>query len=363
MKARLINRFSLLDKFSLLDRFSLLVVILLFIYGCGNSPPIYIDIWYGDQQSFGKPGITQKWINILGNAYAENGIKDLTYTLNAGQPKKLAVGSDLHRLAATGDFNIDIEVNDCNAGENTVLISAVDSVENTCTKKVEFYLEKGNRWPLPYTIKWSDVKNIQDVVQIVDGHWEITSRGLQNLDTYYDRVVAFGDTSWKNYEVFTSVTFHTFTPPEVGPPTYNVSHAAIAMRWDGHDKDDLQPHRKWYPLGATAEFRLTKGLDSCRWRIFDGPKPNSEDFHFEQPHKDYRKIQLNRKYGMKHRVNTIGRDSTLYQVKLWPFDETEPIDWDFHGIEVEENYPSGGALLIAHNTCVTFGDVKVRSVD
>jgi hypothetical protein len=363
MKARPINRFSLID------RFSLLAVMLLFIYGCGSEKSgrdkssLQMDIWYGDQQRFGKPGITQKWINILGNLYAENGLKDLNYTLNAGPLKKLTVGSDLHRLAATGDFNIDIHINDCHAGENIVLISAVDSLENTCTRKVEFFLEKGNRWPLPYTIKWSDVENIQDVVQVIDGHWEITGQGLHNLDTYYDRVVAFGDTSWKSYEVSTSVIFHSFKPPAEGPPTYNVSHAAIAMRWTGHDEDDLQPHRKWYPLGATAEFRLTQNLDSCRWRIFDGPKPNSMDFHTEQPVKDYRKIQLNRKYGMKHRVSTVGKDSTLYQVKLWPFNEPEPVEWDFQGIEVEENYASGSALLIAHNTSVTFGDVTVRSVD
>ena len=363
MKARLINRFPLLY------RFTLLAVILLSIYACGNEksnrdkPSLYVDIWYGDQQSFGKPGITQKWINILGNVYAEKGIKDLTYTLNEGKPKKLTVGSDLHRLAATGDFNIDLDINDCQSGKNAVLISAVDSIENTCSRKVEFLLEKSNCWPLPYTIKWSDVKNIQDVVQVIDGHWEITGQGLHNLDTYYDRVVAFGDTTWKNYEVSTSVIFHSFTPPEEGPPTYNVSHAAIAMRWTGHDEDDLQPHRKWYPLGATAEFRLTKNLDSCRWRIFDGPKPNSVNFHSEQPAEDYRNIQLNRKYGMKHRFSTIGKDSTLYQVKLWPFDEPEPMEWDFQGIEVEENYGSGSALLIAHNTSVTFGDVTVRSVD
>ena len=356
-------------KALLKNRFYFLVIGLLFVNSCGSfknggeSSTIVIDIWYGDQQSFGKPGLTQKWINILGNVYGRNGIENLTYKLNKGKTEKLTMGSDLHRLAAAGDFNIDIDVNDCKTGKNIVIISAVDSIYNTSTRKVEFFLEKGSQWPLPYIIKWSDVSNLQDVIQVIDGHWEITDQGLHNLDTYYDRVIAFGDNSWENYEVSTSVTFHSFTTPAEGPPTYNVSHAAIAMRWDGHDKDDLQPHRKWFPLGATAEFRLTKDLDSCRWRIFDGPKPSSVDFHTEQPVKDYRSIQLNRKYGMKHRVKTIGRDSTLYQVKLWLYDEPEPEEWDFQGIEVEENYHSGSALLIAHNTNVTFGDVTVQSVD
>jgi hypothetical protein len=250
-------------------------------------------------------------------------------------------------------------VDDCLPGENILLLNALDSAGNTLEKQVTFKLQKDQRWSLPYTIRWSEVKNIQDVVQVVDGHWEITKKGLRNLDTYYDRVIAFGDNSWDNYEVSTTVTFHGFTPPEPGPPTYNVSHAAIATRWPGHDIDSIQPHRKWYPLGATAEFRLTAGLDSCRWRIFDGPKPYALNFYAEQSVEEYRNIELNKVYGMKHRVETIGRDSTRYSVKLWPLDQQEPEAWDFSGVEAEENFTHGSALLLAHNTSVTFGDVSV----
>lgn len=220
-----------------------------------------------------------------------------------------------------------------------------------------FDVNKNKQWPLPYSISWSGVQDLQDVVQVTDGNWEITKNGLHNKDMYYDRVVAFGDNSWKNYEVSTTVTFHDFTPPEQEPPTYNVSHAAIASRWPGHSKDELQPYRQWYPLGATSEFRLTVGLDSCRWRIFDGPKPDSKRFYVEQNVETYRSIELNKAYGMKHRVQTIGDRTTKYSVKLWPLDEPEPTSWDFTGIEEEENLMSGSALLLAHNTSVTFGDV------
>ena len=200
-------------------------------------------------------------------------------------------------------------------------------------------------------------------MQVVDGHWEITDEGIHKRDMYYDRVLAFGDQGWENYEVSTTVIFHDFTPPVKGPPTYHVSHAAIASRWPGHDADELQPHRKWYPLGATSEFRLTVGLDSCRWRVFDGPKPDQEKFHIEQPPVDYRTIVLGKKYGMKHRVESLGSDRTQYSVKLWPFDQPEPETWDFQGVEEAENMTSGSALLIAHNTSVTFGDVNVVSIN
>ena len=324
-----------------------------------NQASLSIDIWYGKQQQFGNIGLTQKWINILGNVHADQGVEKLTCKLNNAVTKELTVGSDLHRLAGTGDFNIDIEVSLFNEGINQLEIFALDSSGHSITETVEVEVHKGNTWPLPYSIHWSETENIQDVAQVVDGHWEITPDGVRNLDTYYDRVISMGDTSWLNYELITTVIFHGFTPPSKGPPTYNVSHAAIASRWPGHDMDHLQPHRKWFPLGATSEFRLTAGLDSCRWRIFDGPKPDSVKFHVEQDPASYRSIRLNQKYGMKHRVESLQGNRTLYRVKLWPYSDPEPEAWDFEGREPGENLFSGSTLLIAHNTSVTFGDIQV----
>ncbi len=275
----------------------------------------------------------------------------------------LTLGCDLHRLAALGDFNVDLDVQDCLEGTNQLVLEISDSAGNQLTQEMKFEYTNGKPWPMPYHIKWAEVEDIQSVVQVVDGEWEITEEGIHNLDTYYDRVIALGDSSWQNYEVSTTVIFHDFTPPTKGPPTYNVSHAAIASRWPGHDVDSLQPYRKWYPLGATSEFRLTKDLDSCRWRIFDGNKPGFDRFYVEQTSQDYRQIGLNKTYGMKHRVETIGPGRTQYSVKLWPYDRPEPEQWDFQGIESDENLPGGSALLIAHNTSVTFGDVLVIPID
>jgi hypothetical protein len=344
------------------------LMVSIIVFGCSDRKarldlsPIVFDVWYGDRQEFGKLGNPQRWINILGNVISENGIKNLSYSLNESEFINLSLGSDLHRLAKKGDFNIDLALEDCISGGNILVIQAEDSAGNILEKPVQLVVEKRMQWPLPYSITWAEVKNIQDVLQVVDGQWEVTDAGLQNIDIYYDRVVALGDDSWENYELTTTVNFHGFTPPVKGPPTYNVSHAAIASRWNGHDVDELQPNRKWFPLGATSEFRLTDGLDSCRWRIFDGPKPGSINFHVEQPVEDFRHMELNTIYGMKHRVETIGRDSTRYSVKLWPIDQPEPDDWDFFGIEAEENYSSGSALLIAHNTWVTFGDITVEEI-
>ncbi len=343
-------------------KFQFLMMALL-LWGCTGKQAIQIDVWYGDHQQFGGLGLPQRWINILGNVTSENGIQDFSYRLNDTESRRLSLGSDLHRLANPGDFNIDLDVKGCKQGKNYIELTAIDSAGNRLAKDISFTVEKNHKWPLPYVIRWDEVKDIQEVIQVVDGHWTITEHGLHNQDIYYDRVVAFGDDSWENYEVSTTVTFHGFTPPAPGPPTYNVSHAAISSRWPGHAIDSLQPNRKWFPLGATSEFRLTAGLDSCRWRIFDGPKPNAVNFYVEEPVEAYRSIELGAVYGMRHRVETTGEKRTKYSVKFWPMDQNEPDEWDLTGIEEEENLASGSALLIAHNTSVTFGDVKVIPIE
>jgi len=335
----------------------LIIPLLLLTCACAPSAkqeiqPISIQIWYGTEQHFGQTGMPQRWVNILGNAKAGEGLQSLTYTLNKDAPVALTTGEDGRRLANPGDFNIDIDTARLKDGKTMVLITATDSTGNKIAEKVTLYYETGNTWQLPYSINWQDVENIQDVAQIVDGHWQLVENGVRTSDPYYDRVLAFGDSTWTDYEVTTSVIFHAFTPPHKGPPTFGVSHAAIATRWPGHDLDDNQPHVKWYPVGATAEFRLTTNLDSCRWRIFDGENLYVEDTT------NIRTIVLGTRYHLKHRVATQPDGSTLYSVKFWEDGQPEPESWDLQTTEPPGNLPSGSALLLAHNADVTFGDVR-----
>lgn len=316
------------------------------------SEDLAIHIWYGSEQHFGQIGMPQRWINILGKVHTRAGLESLTYTLNGGEVITLSVGEDGRRLANPGDFNIDIDTARLVAEKNKVLISAIDSLGNSATEEVMVHYETGNTWPLPYSVDWKQTENIEDMVQIVDGHWQLEADGIRTLDPYYDRVLAIGDATWRNYEVTTTVIFHDFTPPHDGPPTFGVSHVAIATRWPGHDVDDAQPHIKWHPLGATAEFRLTRELDSCRWRIFDGENIYVEDSI------QTRNITMDKLYRMKHRVETLADSTTLFRVKLWEVDQDEPEYWDLQAREKLDNVPTGSALLIAHNTDVTFGNIQ-----
>lgn len=317
-----------------------------------------ISIWYGLEQSFGHIGNAQRQINILGNISSDLDTIVAYFTLNESADRTyLTLGSDLHRLAEKGDFNIEIERDELKEGKNLVRLFVKSNGEVLEKKNIEVNYYGQNKWPLPYSVQWKDVNKIQDVAEIVDGHWELQPSGLRTKFKYYDRIIAMGDSNWRNYEVETSVIFHDFTRPVEGPPTYNVSHVAIASRWPGHAKDELQPNRQWFPLGATSEFRITSDYDSCRWRIFDG-----EHFYAEQKETAYRTIKPEVKYKMKHRVEDLPDGKTQYSVKFWKADLEEPSDWDFQAVEASGLRESGSACIIAHNTDVTFGDVFIRRV-
>lgn len=317
-----------------------------------SSPQI--DIWYGPEQHFGQRGITQQWVNVLGNVHPADEIQSVSYTLNGGESHPLSLGEDGRRLANRGDFNVEMHYDSLQRGYNTIVITAEAKNGKQASEEVRVHVTHGQKWPLPYAVDWDTVQQITDVVQIVDGKWELVDGGVKTTEPYYDRVLSFGDTSWQDYEVTTSVVFHDFTLPSPGPPTFNVSHTAIASRWPGHDIDDKQPNVKWFPLGATAEFRLTDGLDSCRWRVFDGEHLYVEDIS------KIRTIDLGTKYHMKHRVSTIHDSLTRYQVKLWEDGLPEPTNWDVVADEHSaDNIVSGSALLLAHNTDVTFGSFSV----
>ena len=286
-----------------MNRFIIFVSLVWICIACstGSENEVKVDIWYGQEQRFGGLGNPQRQINILGNIQVPDDSCRVYYTLNGqGREVEITLGSDLHRLAMKGDFNIDIDRSELREGNNHVSLSIRRQGKKLLSRTIRFTYTSANTWPLPYYVDWSEALQLQDVVEVVDGKWEITTAGAHIKEQYYDRVLAFGNNSWTNYEVETSVVFHDYVPPAEGPPTYNVSHVAIASRWPGHDRDSLQPDRKWFPLGATSEFRITDDYDSCRWRIFDG-----ENFYEEQEIQDYRSIQPEKKYKLKHRVENI----------------------------------------------------------
>lgn len=325
---------------------------------CASAGEPTIELWYGENQRFGHlGGHPQRWVNILGSVQPAAAIRSLAFKLNGGKVRELSFHEDRKRIARDGDFNVELALDGLQDGPNTLVISATAQTGEVVHRNVSIQFEqKARGWPLPYTVDWSKVRRIDDVVQITDGKWELTPTGLRSVERYYDRAFSLGDSTWRDYEVSTTVTVHAVTAPKTGPNNTDVAHAAIALRWPGHDPDGAQPTVKWHPLGATAEFRLGGDLKECRWRSFDGRR----EFHRESNRR--RELRFEKTYAMKHRVETLRNGAARYRAKLWPVDRPEPSEWDFERLEAEEDVSSGSALLLAHHSDVTFGNIYVTPI-
>ena len=330
------------------------------LIGCGKNK-IKIDVWYGDSQAFGSPGNPQRAINILGNIRSDHTIKQLEYSLNGKKLHPLSVGADGRRLARDGDFNIEIYRYLLHEGMNDMSIRALDSTGDIAEKMVSIRYTGKETWPLPYYLDWQHKVESgnpygisQEKVYLMDGKWRLENGRIRTEEPSYDRVLAFGDSTWENYEVRTDVIFYGHTKPEPGPPTFGVAHVAIAFRWPGHDIDTNQPHVKWYPLGATCEFKISADRDSCRWRMLYGGRARTENTEWN------RHIELGKVYKMAARVETIEATTSRYSAKLWDAQLPEPVSWDLVGIKENEKMFFGSALLLSHNTNVSFGNVSIR---
>lgn len=316
-----------------------------------------INIWYGPVQRFGQHGRPQRWVNVLGNVCNSDRIKSLEYELNHNTLKELTLGSDSHRLALEGDFNVELAWDELDVGKNNLTIIKTYQNGEVYTSEIVLIIEQEKNWPLPYSVDFTQIESVQQNVQVVDGLWGITPQGLRTKESYYDRVVTMGDTTWQNYEATVRLTIHDFTASTPGPPTYNVTHFGMAFRWRGHTRDGLQPSRQWYPLGAQGEFLLKEDKRSGTWRILfgygdDSPKPEYAD--------EMNSIQLGKEMIIKGRVRTMEDGRTRYRYKQWMAESDEPDEWDVEGFDEMNDYSSGALCLVPHNSDITLHQVLIE---
>jgi hypothetical protein len=314
------------------------------------------DVWHGPVQQFGHLGEPQRWVNVLGNISPASEVAAATCTLNRQPPRPLTLGTDLHRLAARGDFNVELNWDDLRPVTNHLTITAEYRDGLTRSTNVTLLVHRHRVWPLPYRVNFASTTNLQDVVQVVDGRWHLTDDGVRTAHPWYDRVLSLGDSTWTNYDARIRLTVHGFTPSQRGPPTYNVTHIGVAVRWRGHTADGKQPSERWYPLGAQGELLLTNDPSQSRWRILldGGPHHTSVNAPAPAP------VPLNRPLEIRAQVSTLGDGQSRYRFKHWPSDEPEPEGWMVEAHEqAGVDYPSGSLCLVPHNSDVTIHEVTV----
>jgi hypothetical protein len=326
--------------------------------GTPQSPdsPVF-DVWYGDNQNFGKNGIPQKWVNVLGTVTAPSGIKSASYTLNGGAPQFLRVGpSNFTRLVDTGDFNVEIDHAVLSSGANTVVITAVDNNNHSAshTVTVNWNYVTGKIWPLPYSIDWSTVTNIQDVAQIPDGRWAIQPDGsVRTQQTGYDRIITLGDETWTDYVVTAEMTINQLDCTQFG--------AGLAVGWSGATNDPTQPQpdqpgtgHPFFGLGWDAVVH-SDTIANQQLNIYANSVNHPEevlvsDFTFRPT--------LGLKYIVKFQVqrNPSPATTSHYALKIWPANTAEPANWN---LQADADASTGSVVLETFNSDVSFGKINV----
>ena len=324
-----------------------------------NSKPPVINIWYGTHQEFGQIGVPQRWVNILGNVSEPGVIRSLQFSLNDGPEAPLNIGPDKRRLLAHGDFNIEINKDLLDIGNNRVVIKAVDNYNNDTLQTVSFDY-KANTWPLPYSVDWKSVTNIQDVVQVVDGLWTLDGSGIRTHPEYvgYDRVIAIGDMTWKDYEVTVPITIHAIDTSSYGSSISIGPGFGVNLRWLGHTDSPVacsQPHCGWEPMGVSNWYEFRDELDD---RLLLDARPPSKSQRTTTL-----QLEMDKTYWFKARVETL-TEGSLYRFKVWEDEaESEPLNWTLRNITTSLNLTQGSFLLVAHHVDATFGNVTVISLE
>ena len=312
-----------------------------------KTADIELHIWDGLNQRYGDPGNPQKWVNILGNVLPKGQTRSVTYSLNGSKSVRLRLGADGRRLVNSGDFNIEIPTKALQSGANIVEVVARDRRGGTATATIRVEWQPDKVWPLPYSVDWSDLRGaeeIQQVAQAVDGRWEITNGKLHIAKIGYDRLMAIGDTKWRDYQVEVPITIH-----KLG----NRYGIGVVMRWNGHTDDPVvtrNPRSGWLPLGAIGWFHNGRlAISGNRWRV--------------DPRQVHRPIAGGATYMFKMEVQTQANNRPVYRLKVWRQGKPEPEKWTVVARGRASDPKHGSLLLIAHKTNASFGPVKITPLE
>ena len=319
-----------------------------------------ITLWYGNSQKFGQKGVPQQWVNILGNVQDVYGVKSLNYSLNNGSFSNLSIGPDAARLESSGDFNIEINHTDLLCGNNQVKITAADNQGNSNSSIVSVNYTCNNVWPQDYTISWSNVTNIQDAAQVVDGLWIKEQNSIRPGIIGYDRMINIGDMTWQDYEITSTITINTPLDSSLAiKPNFG-----FITRWQGHwdwrsglpiGWQFKQPRPTWYPLGALGLYTYVPSLNDYRLQIVGN---NMAVIANDTSGKH---LDVGVPYIFKMRAETNGTKS-LYTLKVWQQGMDESTAVTISGLGVTGELKKGSATLNAHNANVSFGNVTIKSL-
>ena len=339
-----------------------------------------LEIWYGqpgvpgdNTQRFGHLGTSQTWVNVLGNVTDSYGeLASLSYTLNGGASSDLSWGiggfNAPFRLLELGDFNVEMDaalLMDDSVGLNEVVITATDDDGFTTQETVWVDYDADGVWPENVSIDWSTVTDLQDVIQVVDGYWEVDPdsglggtpalRNSRNGDPVmgYDRLVTIGDDTWDDYEFEFPLTVHELNPEGFFPASN--SHAVgVIVRWPGHNGGVEQPQELFFPLGGLFAYRWFNPGVKEYWHAY------STNFNPNIKHPDFfMQVVLGTTYVLRGQCETQGDGTTIYRMKSWVSGAPEPPGWFCEMTTPVGNVGTGSLLILSHELDASIGNITI----
>ena len=187
-------------------------------------------------------------------------------------------------------------------------------------------------------------------MQVVDGLWSVISGGLRTAATGYDRLVAIGDTTWKDYEVVVPITIHSFDTAGYGPINF-LPTVGIFVGWTGHTDNPVagwQPKAGYKPFGCAGLYEFAQS--GFHLSIYDKiDDTGGKQVIFGVP--TYFKMQV---------LSTVS--GVLYSFKVWEVGQSEPSAYDLTWQGPLRDPQQGAILLQAHFVDATFGKVSVTPI-
>jgi hypothetical protein len=327
----------------------------------GAKEALRVEIWHGLHHRVGFLGDAQDDFNLLGHVYSSRPIASVTCSVNGSKPRPLQF-KVFRRIVRYEDFNADIPVAALHTGDNRAVIEATDSEGRTTSAHVTITRSLTGKYPLPVRISWGSVDDLENVGQVIDGHWNWGPHGIWTDEIGYDRIFLIGNRTWRDYEATAPLTIHGFSAKN-GPWSGKGHATGFCLRWAGHSTEDNAPgvQPKWglHPRG---------GVTWLVWRTQDASLPPVRNFlrGDSEEHQDFAPlpVRLGRPFWMKGRCETLAGDGvTRYSFKVWNTSEPEPAAWDFQYTQKSQTaLRTGGLALVAHETDVTFGNIAVTKL-
>lgn len=322
-----------------------------------------IRVWHGNLRRVGHLGHLQDDLNIAGHVEKWHDLDRLQYRINGSHAIPLSF-REFRRLSRDGDFNADVPIGLLAPGRNTITIEAHFRDGRSARHDITVIRQDGST-PLPFQIRWRDVRHVDDVGQAVDGEWLLTPSGLRTARPGYDRLFLIGERWWRDYEVHTTVTVHAL---ETNTPYYSGGQGVgLILRFAGHVTGGPrhfpsgQPKWGYQPFGALAWLRWSR-RDPSRApliQFYRGDDDHTAEFGFFP-------FQVGSPVGLRFACRTLPTDAdtagrTEYRFRVWRLPEKEPENWNLTLVQTSRDaLREGGLALIAHHVDATFGDITIR---